>query len=299
MKNDGFEPANYNSQLKSLNLEWLRYFVVLAEVGNFSIAAEHLHITQQALSKAISGIESQLGIILIERKRNSNKLTDAGKLLLDKSRVVLNNLYDIDKTFDDFRFGKPGGTITIGVSSFCGVYILPEVLGSFLASFPDVYPKIYTMGSEEIEKLVLSGDIEIGLVVIPPEKKEVNYIEGKKIKTVIVGKPQPFKNWNDLEYIVFNYWRINLPSNWEEDKYKRKIIAEVDSLPLSLKLCELGMGAVFVPEITVRERIKKGSLAIIADSPFEHHKNPYIIWNRNIHQTSATRLLIEEIKKVL
>ncbi len=295
-----YEYRNIPKILNSVNTEWFRYFVILSELGNFQEAAKQLNITQQALSKAVSGIEKQLGVKLIERKKDFNSLTSNGKIFFEKSKEIINNLYDINKILSELKDNNPGGVITIGASSFWGAYILPDILYRFISDFPEVYPKIYTMSSKEIEKCVSAGDIDIGLLVEKTNSSNTIYFEGKKKPYIIVGKPQPFKHWSELSYIIPNLFGSESTDNdWPESKFKRKIAAESDSIATSIKLCENGVGAAFIPEVAVRDKISEGTLAIISEPPFELYNQLYIVLNNQTYKSFAVNIFIEEIKKVL
>jgi DNA-binding transcriptional LysR family regulator len=73
----------------SLELRHLRYFVALADTGNFTRAAEQLFIAQPTLSQQIRRLEGIVGTPLLRRRREGLKLTAAGRVLLDTSRSVL------------------------------------------------------------------------------------------------------------------------------------------------------------------------------------------------------------------
>ena len=72
-----------------MELDQLRYFLKVAEKGNFTRAAEDLFITQPALSRSIQKLEEELGQPLLDRKTRSVSLTDAGVLLEARAREVL------------------------------------------------------------------------------------------------------------------------------------------------------------------------------------------------------------------
>ena len=74
---------------QSLELRHLRYFVVVADAGTFTHAAERLFIAQPTLSQQIQRLEQIVGTPLLRRQRDGVRLTAAGTVLLDASRDVL------------------------------------------------------------------------------------------------------------------------------------------------------------------------------------------------------------------
>lgn len=72
-----------------MQIDTLRYFVELARVGSFYGAAKNVFISQQGLNKAISSLESELGVKLIERNSRGIRLTSAGEVLLDHAKELL------------------------------------------------------------------------------------------------------------------------------------------------------------------------------------------------------------------
>lgn len=75
-----------------MNLDYLRYFVRLAEVGHYTKAAEQLCITQPSLSHAIRQLEAELGVPLFERAGRNTTLTRFGAEFLDCARQTLSTL---------------------------------------------------------------------------------------------------------------------------------------------------------------------------------------------------------------
>jgi DNA-binding transcriptional LysR family regulator len=74
---------------QALELRHLRYFVALADAGNFTRAAEKIFIAQPTLSQQIRRLEEIVGTPLVQRRREGLRLTPAGRVLLDGSRSVL------------------------------------------------------------------------------------------------------------------------------------------------------------------------------------------------------------------
>src|ERR1700758_602771 len=84
----------------SVELRQLRYFVAVAEELHFGRAAERLHMSQSPLSRAIRELERDLGVVLFVRRTRRAELTEAGSLLLERSRRAL---AEIDGAIADTR----------------------------------------------------------------------------------------------------------------------------------------------------------------------------------------------------
>lgn len=72
-----------------MDLRWFKDLEVLSETGNFSQAAEQMHVTQPALSRRIKAIEDWVGVTLVDRRSRPVKLTTAGRLMLESGRQAL------------------------------------------------------------------------------------------------------------------------------------------------------------------------------------------------------------------
>lgn len=117
-----------------MKLRHLREFIVLAKHLNFSIAANHLHMTQPGLSRHISGLEKDLGTQLFKRDTHGVKLTEKGELFLGGIQKIMN---DYDFLCESVAKGGMK-KITIGVPYF-GV---KEYLSHIISSFESAHPKV-------------------------------------------------------------------------------------------------------------------------------------------------------------
>jgi DNA-binding transcriptional LysR family regulator len=68
---------------------------------------------------------------------------------------------------------------------------------------------------------------------------------------------------------------------------------------MALDLCQDGIGVTVVPEIAARERLKEGSLAVVADLPYEMNLTNYIVWNKNIYMSPIANRFIYELEKIV
>ncbi|KGD63246.1 LysR family transcriptional regulator [Alcanivorax nanhaiticus] len=146
----------------------LTAFMAVAETGSFSAAAERLYITQPAISKRIALLEQQLDARLFDRVGRQIKLTEAGSALLPRARQVLMDVEDMARAIHDLS-GEVSGKLRIGTSHHIGLHRLPPVLRQFSRDYPKVTLDIHFIDSEEAWEGVLHGELEMGVVTLPPQ----------------------------------------------------------------------------------------------------------------------------------
>jgi DNA-binding transcriptional LysR family regulator len=283
----------------SMNPEWLRYYVVLAETRNFHKAAERLHITPQALSKAIAGLEAQLHVTLVERGRRVEGLTAAGEALLDEANTVLASLENAERRIAEWRQGLPQGPVTIAGDSLWHHYLLPPLLVDLIGEHPLVRPQLFEMIPDDVETWVAGGDVDIGLLLRPPRRTDLDWFAGVASPYVIAGKPGPQRPWQECRYIVPRLFRRELPESldgWPEGKYKRTIVAEVELLETAIHLVEAGLGEAFLPELAIRDRVRQGSLAVVADAPCTFADQLYVVWRKGLRPSLAMAAVLDRLK---
>lgn len=281
-----------------MNPEWLRYFVTLSETLNFHAAAERLYLTPQALSKAVASLEAQLGVVLLERDRRVKGLTAAGEALVEEARVVLRSLENAERRMADCRSGAPQGPVTIAGDGLWHHYLLPPLLADLQARHPGIRPKLYEMLPDDVEKWVGAADVEIGLLLRPPRRLDLDWFASLTTAYVIAGPPGPMQPWDDFGYIVPRFFRREMPDSldgWPEGKCPRRIVAEVELVETALHLCEAGVGVAFLPELAVRDRVARGSMAIRAMAPCEFSDQLFVVWRKGVRPNLAAAEVLAAI----
>jgi DNA-binding transcriptional LysR family regulator len=257
-----------------------------------------LHITPQALSKAIAGLESELKLSLVDRGHRVRGLTAAGESLLEEANHVLEALENAERRMAEWLTGDPQGGVTIGGDSLWHNYLMPQLLADLVKRHPLVRPKLFEMLPDAAEEWVAAGELEIGLLLQKPVRKDLTWTAGLASPYVIAGKPQPKGTWSDFGYIVPRFFRKSSTDSldgWPEGKYERRITAEVELLETAIRLAEAGVGVAFLPELAARERLAAGTLAIVADPPVEFADTLYVIRRKGIRPTPAARAVLEAL----
>jgi DNA-binding transcriptional LysR family regulator len=145
-----------------LEVRLLRSFAVVAELGSFTEAARHLHISQPALSQQIKALEHTLRTPLFVRSAGPTRLTPAGEHLLRHAYRVLTA---VDDTADAMLGLASGGTGRLRVGVVVGGFwdILHPVLRSLAATLPDARFRVRQIPSQEQLAAVRQGDVEVAL----------------------------------------------------------------------------------------------------------------------------------------
>jgi DNA-binding transcriptional LysR family regulator len=110
-----------------MDIASLTAFLKVAEAGSFSQAAEHLFITQPAVSKRINLLEQQLDKKLFDRSARSVTLTEAGLALMPVAQKILNEMAEAHHVLANLS-NKVSGRLSIASSHHIGIHRLPEFL---------------------------------------------------------------------------------------------------------------------------------------------------------------------------
>ena len=144
----------------------LRYFQTVAEFASYSRGAEFLRLSQPALSRQIKRLEDELGTARFIRHGHGVTLTEAGRMLLARSQVILRQ---IDQARAEIREGGSGlaGTVTLAVPPAAGTYLVPGVAERFAASHPNVFRKVVGGYSGYIHEWLVRGQVDLACVHDP------------------------------------------------------------------------------------------------------------------------------------
>lgn len=118
-----------------MNLQHLRYFITLANLEHYTKAARQLHITQPTLSHAISIIESELGVILFEKKGRNISLTENGKAFAKNIQEALNLIDDSVATLQAQTIKS--FNINIALLRVLSHRVIPNLTRQFLTDNPN------------------------------------------------------------------------------------------------------------------------------------------------------------------
>lgn len=279
-------------QLEQVKLDWLYYFVVLAEAGSFSLAAKQLFISQQALSKMLAQFEKQLQTPLLER--HPWRLTPAGEQWLNKAQAVLAQVNQIEQLYlgsGEENWQKP---LALAVTAYCNPAFV-ESLKQLCLRHRDLKLELKThLSQAETEAQLLNGQLDLALTPTEPQNKLLRSRFYKSSPFILVAKPTPqFEApWQNLDFIAC---RAPAPLDsllsWPA-AYPRTVVAEAE-LGTAVALAVAGQGALWIPKNAVCLHLRSGSLKRLADPPFQRHLDLHLVWAHSRQLRPVLRQALE------
>jgi DNA-binding transcriptional LysR family regulator len=149
-----------------VELRHLRYFAALAEELHFGRAAQRLHIVQPALSKQIASLETEIGVQLFHRTKRRVTITDAGRVLYDEVRVILQRIERAVETAQMTAAGQIG-SLDLGFVGPAMWSVLPKLLAEHHRRLPDVRFRLSELSSVAQIASLRDGTLDAGFVRLP------------------------------------------------------------------------------------------------------------------------------------
>jgi DNA-binding transcriptional LysR family regulator len=147
-----------------MELRHLRYFVAVGEEQHDGRAAQRLRVAQPALSRQIQDLEDEIGFKLFDRLPRGVKISAAGKLFLEDTRRILEQVHEATMRADRLARGQTG-TLRVGfVESISWHGVVPESFRQFRQRHPDAELQLHPLRSPEQVEALRSGRLDAGFV---------------------------------------------------------------------------------------------------------------------------------------
>jgi DNA-binding transcriptional LysR family regulator len=293
-----------------MDIDEIRTFVAIAELGGFTRAGARLHRSQPAISRRLGLLEHELGAPLFERIRGRARLTEAGRAFLPHAEAALAALKDGRDAVQDLQAGLRG-TVSLALVGTLADTQIVGTLHRFARRAPDVRLELRTASSSEVTDLVRRGEATLGLRYFTAERSElVSQDAGGEAMLVIAaaGHPLAGKRVRNARTLAGERWIGFPPSPGERDSsghvLARQLIraglhdAEVtliDSLTAQKRLAQAGFGLALVPESSVRDELRQGALLAL-DVPAMRTTIPITaIYRRAGYLSPAAKALLSSL----
>jgi LysR family nitrogen assimilation transcriptional regulator len=285
----------------------LRYFVEIVEQGSMKRAAESLYVAQPALSQQVKKLEEELGVKLLSRSVRGVVPTEAGRELLTRARLILDQVHDARQVIQAGN-RDPQGSVVLGLpSSISAVLSVPLVV-----RMQDAYPKVALRVVEGTSGYVLdwlrTGQLDFcvlhgvqrdaGLSATPLFTEELFLIESAAARRR--RRPVRFAELAEMDLILpgrHHGLRDMLDRLALEHNVVLAPKVEIDAFMQMKALAKLGIGNTILSRAAVADELKRGELCAvpIVGPRVERHMVLARASNRPVsNAVRATTTLLEE-----
>lgn len=255
----------------AMDLHKLHIFLIVAQTGNFTRAAELLYMTQPTVSQQIALLEAQIGAPLIERKTRRQRLTPAGEALLPYAEKML-ALADEASKAARAAAGLAERTLRLGAGHTLATYLLPDLLRRYREQYPQNRVRISVGNTAELLEQIAADSVELALVGSPAEHPEIQVTQFMHDRLVVIVAPDDL--WSSRIEVELDELRTRTlltrePGSALHATVERLLgasalggtdviqLGETEAIKRSV---EAGVGVALVQSIAVEREVAAGSL---------------------------------------
>ncbi|RML43628.1 LysR family transcriptional regulator [Pseudomonas syringae pv. ribicola] len=263
--------------MQRLNLNHLHTFSLVIAHGSFSAAAEHLHLTQPAVSLQVRQLETRLNLKLIERVGKRLKPTSAGNTLLEHIARIDAVVEDALLELSSHASGV-AGQVAIGTGATACIHLLPPMLQALRRRFPELDVRVSTGNTDSILKAVEENRLDLALVTLPAGGRSL-YIKPlleDAFVAIFANSQQPMpvdmtpEHLSELPLVVFeagSSTRLLINEWFLQAGLRIKPVMELGSIEAIKEMVAAGLGYSIVPRMAVAAPHHRRGLYVQALTP--------------------------------
>lgn len=288
-----------------MNLTFLKYFAMVAEVKSFTKAASLLHISQPTVTQAIKKIESELGVFLFDRSSKRVALTQEGERFLTGITKVLNGYEEAVQSVKDYALLQRG-SIRFAVPPITSAYILPEVYNLFTQA----YPRLQMIVSEDyasdlVKTKIMTGQADTGVIVATTDAAHLGCVVVRTVRLVVCipfSHPLAAHDEVDIHSLVNEKLFMHMPNSYAYRAFMvvcnqhgitpttPQVFNRIDVID---RMVASGAGLSLMPSVILNAQLPF-KIAKLKDSV---EWDIILAWNNNLFLSDAMRAYIALVTK--
>lgn len=286
-------------------LRHIRYLLAVADHGNFTRAAEALHVSQPALSQQIKQLESNMGVQLFDRSGRSVMPTDAGRVYLEHARRSLRELDAGQRALKDVS-DLSRGQLRLGVTPTFSEYLVAPLIDRFTALYPGVAIILTEMSLEQITEGLLNDafDLAIGFTGHHGPEIDSQPLFDEKL-CLVMADPLPhgratltLAHLQELRFALLapGFATRMLVDAWcQAQGFTPNIVLEANSIAILLKVVTQGRMATILPDAIVREQTQLREVQLNPSLP---GRTVALLRRKNGYQSAAASAFVKLLSGV-
>lgn len=246
----------------------IEHFIAVAQAGSISKATRVLGLSQPALTLQIQALENSLGFKLFERHNRGLLLTEEGKVLLERARVLQDWKRETKDVLEELN--EPNGKITVGTYTTASSYLLVPSMRPFFETYPRITLRFLYPSTDEVIGGVKSLAIDCAVLSETPDdpllentpffRSEMIYVthQNSNLKSI---KPSELSDYPFLSYPVrMDYCYRQIEQRFGKYLKDSAIPIESESFDTLKNALIAGIGNSFMPKYIVQNELKSGVL---------------------------------------
>lgn len=149
------------------------YFYHVARLRSFTLAEAYLDVAQPAISRQIQQLEEELGAKLLQRNGRGVSLTDAGRVVYERSEDILDEMAEM-RAHVALAGRHPSSQVSVAAFPSFMTFMMPEAIKHFIAMFPDVHLKAYEASTGQVYNMLLEGQVDLAVVLHAPNSQKLS-----------------------------------------------------------------------------------------------------------------------------
>jgi len=292
----------------AVEIDHVEAFVAIVRRGGFTRAAAALHLSQPAVSRRLDLLEREVGQPLFDRTRGGARLTEAGHAFLPHAEALLASMHDGVEAVRALDRAEHG-TVTLALVGTLASTTLTARLRRFRRVHPRVRLALRTALSREVTALVRRGDASLGLryfaeadpdlVSLPLYQEALVVVCSPTHRLARTRRPQA-KMLAGETWVAFAVRPAAAGESYAQMLTERLAalglggaeIIPIDSLTAQKRLVEAGFGLGLMPESSVEEEVRVGTLRVVRIAAMRLAVPVVLVHRRRGYLSGAARALM-------
>lgn len=292
-----------------MELRQLKYFVELAQAGSMSRAASLLSIAQPAISRQLRNLEEEVGLPLFIRTGRGVELTEAGRVFLERSVLILEKMDDLSEEIRGLK-GVISGKVRVGLPPTESQFLAAPLVLRIKEKYPNVSLQIVEAFSGDVNEWLATGRIDLALFYRTSRSSQV-ICEGLVEESLCLVSSHSFDGPDrDFSFEELADFKLILPSARHglraliekvslQLNVPLNVNFEVDSLLAIKDLVEESIGLTVLPYMSVRREVENGQLFVRRISPAQMSRTLVMSMSTQHTLTQATRTVARESRELV
>jgi DNA-binding transcriptional LysR family regulator len=292
-----------------MNIETLRVFCDVVQNQSFSRGAKINDVSQSAATQSVHRVEQHFGVQLVDRSKRPFVLTPEGQACFEGFREVL-ELYDSVESKVRALRKEIGGLVRVAAIYSVGLHDMSRCMQDFMRQYPKAKVRLEYLRPNKVYEAVLNGEVDLGIVSYPTASPDLNVIPLRSERMVLVCPPGHALTKHDavtaeqlqgLDIIGFDH---DLSIRKEIDRHLRQravnihIVMEFDNIETIKQAVQIGAGVSILPEPTIRDDVRAGTLVGVRLIAPELHRPLGIIHRQRRIFTPTVAKFVELLQEV-